>query len=506
MIKRKTSYYVCEVVLTGLTLILYLIGCIMDLAGATLGRLSVHFVILAILALNFLILHDILRQTRRHFAFLVFLASFNLLLLGRVYVNWFSRDILRVLEADSFHNLFFALQLIYISLLVVYLTYRASAPIFAKREQALNAHGRLALSQNPVIPIIRQLSLVVFFLSSIAFFYSLITNVVYIIQAGYLNSFMSHAEIPRIINIISTLFFPSFVVFLATIPSKKQLCIPMIIYLIYMVLSLFTGRRNTMVRELLMLLIYFVLRDDLLEKGKRLFNKITVGIVAFFSVAFAYIMQIFAYVRTDVANADTSFFGGLVSFLDSQGATFRVVVQTINQYARIDHSMGLHYLFYPVELFFHNNVFGTTLFGTTPIVETQTEQYVRTTHNFGHVITYMVNPDRYLSGGGFGTAYIAEGYVAFGIIGVIMVSIMVGLAFRFFSSLLSRSWLGIALGLIAIRYFVYIPRNFTLGWVPEVFNITYLIYLSCIYLAALLLLKVGTHVRTVKSSAPAKGS
>ena len=52
-----------------------------------------------------------------------------------------------------------------------------------------------------------------------------------------------------------------------------------------------------------------------------------------------------------------------------------------------------------------------------------------------------------------------------------------------------------ALGLLAVKSFVYIPRSYALGWVTDVFNITYLCYILGLYLAAQLLLFVGTHLR-----------
>ena len=124
-----------------------------------------------------------------------------------------------------------------------------------------------------------------------------------------------------------------------------------------------------------------------------------------------------------------------------------------------------------------------------------TAEFAQNTNNYAHVLTYLVNSSKYLRGEGFGTSYVGEAYVAFGIAGVIAISILIGVAFRFFATLLTRPWPVAALGLLAVKSFVYIPRSYALGWVTDVFNITYLCYILGLYLAAQLLLFVGTHLR-----------
>lgn len=273
--------------------------------------------------------------------------------------------------------------------------------------------------------------------------------------------------------------------------------IPLTVYGVYMLASLFTGRRTTIVTEGLMLVIYFVMRDNLLQRDKRVLKKRTVAFAGIFGIAAMYLLQLLALFRAGLSTEGRSFGEMLVSFIDSQGASFRVVVQTVNHIHLFSLNTAYQYLFYPFEMFVHNNVVTRAVFGLSPIIEVQTSQFVQTTHNYAHVLTYLVDPARYLSGGGFGTSYVAEAYVAYRMLGVIIISAMIGLIFRFFSSMLSRSWVVIACALIAIKNFVYLPRGFTFLWVTDVFNITYLCFFVAIYFAALLIAKAGTHIRPV---------
>jgi oligosaccharide repeat unit polymerase len=457
------------------------------------------------LVLNVAILFDLCVNIRRDFPLLVFVGSFDLLLLGRVYVAFFSdyQDILYDLEADDFENLFGALRIVTLSLLCVYTAYRLAAPLFSGKEKAVREKGWAAVRQNPLVPVIRQISVVILLISSIPFFFMLFQTILNVFKYGYLGSFTQKADanIPSVISRLSMFFTPSFAVFLATLPNRRQLKFPLFVYGVYMLASLLTGRRNTFVCEALMIVIYFVLRDSLRSKENRRIKKRAILWAVIVCAVLMYLLELIAEFRAGYSVSKKGLFSSLVTFIQTQGASFRVIIQTVNRWDQFDHPTAYRYLFYPFEQFVHNNVITRSVFSLSPIVEVQTTAFAQTTHNFAHALTYLVDPARYLSGGGFGTSYVAEAYVAFGMGGVIAVSAMVGVAFRFFSSMLTRSWVVTACCLIALKDFVYIPRNFAFSWVTDVFNITYLCFYIGIYLAAMLFVKLGAHVRGTQAPA-----
>ncbi len=499
MIKIKANDFARDTVLFGLSLLLLLTANFITVFGGDCWKYGVNIMLVAIIMLNVSIFSSLITNIRRDFALLVFVGAFDLLLLGRVYNSWinYNHKILLLLEATSFENLFQALQVVTVSLLSVFLAYRMAAPIFAKREKAIRERGLDAVSHDGLVPIIRQLSEIVLFVSSIPFFYTLLLTALNVLRHGYQSSFTSTVQIPGVISRLAMFFVPSFAVFLATLPNKKQMKLPMVVYGVYMLSSLFTGRRTTIVTEGLMLVTYLVLRDTLLPKEKRVIKKKTVAYSGLFGVIAVYLLQLLALIRSNL-NTDRGIGEMMVSFIDSQGASFRVVIQAVNHIALFPVTKSYQYLFYPFELFVHNNVVTRTVFGLKPIIEVQNSDFVQSTHNFAHALTYMVDPDRYLSGGGFGTSYIAEAYVAYRILGVILVSALIGLIFRFFASMLTRNWVVITFSLLAIKNFIYLPRSFAFLWVTEVFNITYVCFFVALYLAALLLYRVGTHIRAAK--------
>ncbi|MCI1966801.1 MAG: O-antigen polysaccharide polymerase Wzy family protein [Oscillospiraceae bacterium] len=488
-------------ILFGMVLVLMLTANFLTVFGGFFYETAADFMFAANVMLNLAVVCDLIPHIRRDFPFLVFVGTYNILLLGRVYVSFLAHyeEILYYLEAENFYSLFIALQVVTLALLCIYAGYQLMGPLFARREQKIREKGWAAVSQSPAVPIIRQISTVVLLVSSIASFYTLMLSVLNVLRSGYLGSFtqVTDSNIPSVVSRLSMFFVPSFAVFLATMPSRKQLRLPMTVYGVYLLATLFTGRRNTFVCEAITILIYFVLRDSLNEKKKRIFKRRTVVGGGVLAVVLMYLLQRLAEIRAYGLLSHRNFMDTVINFLYSQGASFRVVIQTVNSWNLFQHGTTWHYLFYPFELFIHNNLITRSMFGLSPIIEVQTTSFVADTHNYAHALTYLVDPQRYLAGGGFGTSFVAESYVAFGFIGVVAVSAGVGIFLRFFSSMLTRSWVVTASCLLALRDFVYLPRSFAFLWVTNVFNITYLCFYVAIYLAALLALRLGTHVRPV---------
>ena len=489
-------------VLFGSALILMLTACLMTVLSSVYDENAACTIFAANVVLNVAIIVDLCKNIRRDFPMLIFTLSFDLLLLGRVYIVFFSNydQVLNNLEADSFRNLYQALMIVTVALLAVYAAYKLSAPLFFRREKSIREKGTDAIRIGPLVPIIRQISVFVLFFSSIAFFYVMFQTILYVFQHGYLASYIKDAEksVPSVISRMSMFFAPSFAVFLATMPDRKQMRFPMILYCVYMLTSLFTGRRNIFVCEALMITIYFVMRDGLLPAAQRFLTKKRIAWAVVIAIAVIYLLELIAQIRAGYSVKGRNFFSSLLNFVYSQGASFRVVIQTVNCWDRFDHRTAYHFLYYPFELYFHNNALFHAMFGFAPILESQNLNFVSTTHNFAHVITFMVDPFRYLSGGGFGTSYVAETYVAYGIAGVAVMSAIVGVVFRFFSSMLTRSWVVLALCLLALKDFVYIPRNFAFSWVTDVFSLTYLCFFLAIYFVALFFAWFGSHIREVR--------
>lgn len=495
MLHVKRTGAVLDVLLFGAATVLFLASAVLRWMGSGYISGAFYLMVFGVLFFNAGALFHSLSHIYRDISFLLFLIAYNILLLGRVYFNciYYRHKILTALEADSWENLYTAMAIVTTGLVVFTIAYYAVGLLFTKRERQMQK-SRGKVDMHAYIPVLRQISKVILYVTSIPYFYVMVLRILAVMKDGYTVSFTKTVDIPGVISRLAALFVPSFAVFLGTLPSLKEMKLPLLVYGIYMVASLLTGRRNMMVTEAFMLFVYFVMRDYRRAKTKRYFTPKTVAVCIVVVIIAAYLLQVMAMKRAGKSMAGHSFISMLISFVDSQGASFRVVVQTVNIHSFFNPNVTWMYLFYPFELFAHNNRVIASLFGLQPIVEVQNEGFAKTTHNFAHVLTYKVDPQRYENGGGFGTSFIAEAYVAGGIAAVILLVILIAVLFRFMSSILTRGWAVIAFGMLAFRHLIYLPRSFAFTWITDTFSITNIVYFTALFAVSLLIVQISAKV------------
>lgn len=492
----KRMNVVLDVLLWGVAVCLLVIaGSLQWMGDSGFQIASFYILVIAVLFFDAGVVAHGAFHFRRDMPLLLFMLVYNILLLGRVYFNciYYRHRLLAALEADSWQDVYLAVSVVLIGLIVFTAVYYLVGPAFWGREAQLERGERSP--ERTVVPLLRQISRVAVYITAIPFFVILLIRAYGVLRNGYLSSFTQTNDLPGAITRLSTLFVPSFVVFLGTMPTLRQMRGPLAVYVIYMAASIFTGRRNMLVTEALMLAVYFFFRDAIRPKVRRRLNWKWAIPILLVGILGCYALQQMAYMRSGYVNWNRSIFSVLMSFMDSQGASFRVVMQTIkNQGAVWAVENPLAFLLYPFELFIRNNTVFSTLFGLTPIVEVQTTDFVRDTHNYAHWLTYQVDPMRYIRGGGFGTSFVAESYAACGVLGVIVVAAVLAVLFRWLSSLLTRNWLGIAVGLYMFRMLIYTPRNFAFSWITDTFSITNIVYVAALYMVSLLVMQIGTHL------------
>ena len=90
-------------------------------------------------------------------------------------------------------------------------------------------------------------------------------------------------------------------------------------------------------------------------------------------------------------------------------------------------------------------------------------------NNLGASISYIVLGSRYLNGHGLGTQYIAELFVDFGIIGIIIFNLFIGYILTRLTYINYNSCYKFAFLLSALSGILYIPRNFATTWIVNTF-------------------------------------
>ena len=140
MLNNKAYSLLRDIVFLSITMISFILSNIFQYCGGSVfGVSSIDILIFSIIFLNMSILSFFIDNPKRHIAFIVFAFSFNTLLFGRVYTSYFTNynEMLRLLEADTYENLFTSISITYISLFSAYFGYRISKVFFKNREKAL---------------------------------------------------------------------------------------------------------------------------------------------------------------------------------------------------------------------------------------------------------------------------------------------------------------------------------------------------------------------------------
>lgn len=114
-----------------------------------------------------------------------------------------------------------------------------------------------------------------------------------------------------------------------------------------------------------------------------------------------------------------------ISFFQGQGVSVNVIGYAKECEGTYPET-NISYTFGPIiQELKHNPV--SNFFGLFPFYKSQELEAVYHNNNFGATITYLVDPQRFLGGGGLGSSYIAEAWVDFGYVGIIVVNFVFGI-------------------------------------------------------------------------------
>lgn len=235
-------------------------------------------------------------------------------------------------------------------------------------------------------------------------------------ENGYLGSYLDvNNNLNKGVYIIGEMYDISLMIFLALSPKKKEVFLPLLIYFLDGILFLASGRRLDMMLNLLLILTYILLRHfSDKEKWIRL-KHIVLGILSLpFIVFLLYFVGIW---RTGGRFELNNIFDPLLIFFYDQGVSARVIGYSKLNFNDIPKLK--FYSFGTILEFVNYKVIGNWIKGE-PIPLGQTVERAMNGHIFSHTISYIAYPEEYLKGMGSGSSYIAELFVDFSYIGVII--------------------------------------------------------------------------------------
>lgn len=292
---------------------------------------------------------------------------------------------------------------------------------YKRKGRAPKPHRITRASENA--PVMRECCKILFFCCFPFWVISLVEVIVFVVGNGYTQYYLSFtSHLPEVIRLISYAAPTFLFLFLATLPSKREARLPLILYAIYITASLGTGRRLTFVAGLLIIFAYLIFRNKT-EPGRRpwLSGKflIAVGVAG---IVLMCLMYLFEYIRSDSYVGSANQYFPLVGFFVRQGTSINVIkyAHRFQNLMNPDAWYSLYNLLkwvdgslWDLPYEFGRQSVATALGGTS----------------LADFVSYHGNLDNYLAGIGYGSSYIAELYADFGYAGVFGGNILYGAVF-----------------------------------------------------------------------------
>ncbi|WP_096550379.1 O-antigen polysaccharide polymerase Wzy family protein [Ureibacillus thermosphaericus] len=302
-------------------------------------------------------------------------------------------------------------------------------------------------------------------------------SISFVEQSGYFelyNSFTSN--LPIFVIKLSEMYILPLIAFLILRPTKKEAAIPILLFLIEGVFSLGTGKRFGFVLNIIIILIYFALRNR--DSVKRWLGKKEIIVTIIAMPTLAVVLNIVNYKRLGLETTTQTFSNLILEFFYKQGVTLSTLAHSV-LYNEVYPNQNTLYSIGTITEFLKKNTI-TQLFFDFPVYTGQTVERALNGDLFSHRISYFIIPSGYLQGRGYGSSYIAELYVDFGFLGIAIGSFLLGVLFVVLYKWYYRSPITSLFSLLLIRNLMMIARSETTSFITAsvtLGNIVCLIFL-----------------------------
>lgn len=393
-----------------------------------------------------------------------FLISFFLLLIGREFLERFGlHDIETTFSSElNIH----AEMLLLLSLVTLFLGYYISGKVTITHIRRNNFNRNDYNSRKYFA--IQEVSRVLFY-STFAFnLFTLLDIVLFVARHGYILFYTSYvSSIPYAVKKIGDMCLVCFWIFLATMPPKQRVNKLSIFYILYLLLTLGTGKRFPFVAGLLTLFIYYVARNKINNDGTPWIQKKTIVKFAILAPIMIWLLYIIGKIRVDRIIDSLRLDKALAEFFYDQGVTINVIKR-----AEMYSSMlpDKAFLFGSTYEAISNNVIFRLL--GAPRYSGNTVQHALEGYSFQHALSYTTMGNYYLSGHGLGSCYIAEAYHDLGYIGVIIVNFIYGIIFRKVFDFKRHGVWGTAIIISMLYSLLLAPRGSADGFITDIVDLT----------------------------------
>lgn len=408
---------------------------------------------------------------KNNIALFCFLISFFVFLIGReVCFNYFSVKVYYkyLVEENSFAFICLLLGMVGVGL-----------GNFISSSDKSNVKMNIEPRTSYYPDYVQKIVMCAFFLSYLFSVIATFIQIFLVKQIGYLASYTDEALIlgvPPVVSYISALTPTFFCLFLATYPNKKRAIVPIFLYEIYAILTVFTGKRYPFIAISMIILIYLVIRNKN-EKGwitRRMVYAIIISIPLLLVFLSAYDSIRIGERVSYVSITDT-----IINFFDEQGGSINVIKRV--KYHEEELKDLSFCSFENLRSVLTENLIVREITGAKVLSGNSVERAMNG-NSLMHRLSYYTYGSAYLLGRGVGSCYIAELFHDFGYIGIFIGSVFLGRILRLVSYIDFSHFLRDGI-LLAIMYYVLLaPRGNFDGFIGGVFSIYSIVGIIFLYI------------------------
>ena len=425
----------------------------------------------------------------RNISTLCFLLSFYVFLIGREVCFYYLKVEIYYKYLTS-ENTFAYLCLI-ISLIGVWF-----GKTIERKNESTKDTIQTAYNYNDTL-FIRKISKIIFYFCFVFQTLATILQIIYVRSVGYIESYSEEAGgagIPAVISYLGAFMPIAFCLFIATKPPKDVARFPIILYEVYAILTVFSGRRYPFVAISLLLLVYMVFRNRE-ERGW-----ITRRMIVFVSVMSPIlIMFLTAYdsIRTGESFSFNGIINTIVGFFDSQGGSINVI-KRVAYYAE-DIADLKWCSFDSTRTLLFENLISRHLNNATVFSGNSVEHALKG-HSLAHRLSYYTYGNGYLLGRGTGSCFIAELVHDFGYIGVFVGSFVYGKFLKYIDSMSFSHPFKDGIVFAIFYYILLAPRGGFDGFVGNVFGIYSLLGYAIIFVIVNIMKRNHPYFQNIRSN------
>lgn len=305
----------------------------------------------------------------------------------------------------------------------------------------------------------RKVSKAMFYFTFVLYLAPVIERVLFVRNFSYYLSYVSYnSNIPTVLIKIGEMCPIFFAVYLATFPSRKECRFPVLLYVIYALCYLLTGRRYQTVASMLFILVYYLIRNKTDEAiGVKWIKRRTIFLILSALPLICAGLAAYSTIRTGNSLVEGTTFGDLLYTLFTSVADSDKVIK-YGYILKDQFPEGHFYSLGSVIDYFKYGSISKFLF-SSDITVSQTVEYALQGNGYSYTLSYLYYPAQFLAGHGLGSCYIAELYHDMGYIGVFLGNLLLGIVIRNVFTLSKDSVLKNAVIFYMFKLLILTPRN-----------------------------------------------